>query len=1065
MPAPTAKKIIDSTIKTFFLAALMILSAALLFPKAAHAALGFVGNMFPVGGSHSNLTEGNNFTVYLQVWKDGVTNSPGAGANITCSLYWGQVPSFGGTWSNITTTPMSYNTDNGNNDEYMATISPTAGLYEFTGYCTDTTDATTTWQGSGNGQLTVNAPVTSCSGATTGDNNIFWDGLLHDSFSTAYRAPTGPVTTDQGTVTLKFRTCQNDVGSANLRIWDDYADSETILPLAFDSNATEPGVGNVTYWTATVPISTDPTIFYYVFSATDGTATVYYRDDAPKFYGGGYGAAEGSQTTAYDNSYQLTIYDPNFYVPSWMTRGIVYQIFPDRFRDGNPANNPTNGRFSYDLPGGAIVRSGQTNWNYTVCDPRSTYAPSCANHYGDNFYGGDLAGITEKINAGYFDSLGITVLYLNPIFRSPSNHKYDTADYLTIDPDFGTLADFQAMVAAADAHGIQIILDGVFNHVSSDSKYFDRYSRYDSAGNLISPGIGTDDQSGACESPLSPFRAWFYIPDAGSPATGPTDRCDAIDGDDPGGVWTETYSAWYGYGSLPKLQANSPDVRDLIWADGGNSVGPYWIGQGADGWRFDVGGDVDPGVTNDPANDYWEGFRTAVRVENSDALTLGEEWGDASAWLLGNEWDSVMNYRFRSAVLSWLFTGCSGNGCTGGVFEDNDSNSGSSSGAISYISPSQFNARLLSIQEDYPPMAWKAMMNLEGSHDTNRVRFLLKKINNDNDSAAAQRMKEWWLFSYTYAGAPTLYYGDEIGLNHDGVWSSAKWEDDPYNRVPFPWSDTPGSYTADTTNLLPFARQMASIRHSYRALQDGDVQHGLIIDDANKLYGFARTNSTQTALIALNRDSASHTASFTGLNAAPYSLHDGTVLVDALNGGTYTVTGGAVTPSVNPAWGVILLEQTEMDSPEPANVSMTANLAQVILTWPQVTLDTNGQPEVVTNYEVWRSVNANFSDATKIADVPPPAFGSTDNLVTFIDETSVDQPDDRPSDFYYRVVAVNGAGVPGAESNQVGASPTAVVLTRLTVRPSPWVLGVISGAVLGLVFIGGVWWRGRRLKR
>jgi len=167
--------------------------------------------------------------------------------------------------------------------------------------------------------------------------------------------------------------------------------------------------------------------------------------------------------------------------------------------------------------------------------------------------------------------------------------------------------------------------------------------------------------------------------------------------------------------------------------------------------------------------------RDADVTGKDDALMLGELWGDASGFLLGNEWDSVMNYRFRSTVLGWLFTGCSGDGCTDGtLFEDNDSNSGSSSGAISYLSPSLFNARLRSIEEDYPPMAFHAMMNLAGSHDTNRVRFLLKKINNDNDTAALQRMKEWWLFSFTYAGSPTFYYGDEIALSHDGVWYNNK---------------------------------------------------------------------------------------------------------------------------------------------------------------------------------------------------------------------------------------------------------------------------------------------------
>ncbi len=174
-------------------------------------------------------------------------------------------------------------------------------------------------------------------------------------------------------------------------------------------------------------------------------------------------------------------------------------------------------------------------------------------------------------------------------------------------------------------------------------------------------------------------------------------------------------------------------------------------------------------------------------------VILGEEWGDASAWLLGNEWDGAMNYRLRSAALDWLFTGCTGNGCTDGTkFQDNDSNDNSSSGSISALTPSQFNARLRSIQEDYPPAAFKAMMNIGDSHDTNRLRFLLKKINSDDDAAALKRLKEYWLFNMTYAGAPTIYYGDEMAVQADGVWdgSNSTWQDDPYNRAPFPWNDT-----------------------------------------------------------------------------------------------------------------------------------------------------------------------------------------------------------------------------------------------------------------------------------
>jgi glycosidase len=1043
-----------------------ILAVGLGQVRPALAALGTVENMWPVGGSSTTITAGGSFDVYVQVFKAGVTAAGGQGANITCTLHWGQVASFGGAWSNITDDGMAYNTDNGNNDEYHITISPTAGLYEFTAFCTDTTDSSSTWQGAGNGRLTVNAPATVCGSATTGDNNIYWSGLLHDSFSTNYRSPIGPVTSAQGTVTLRFRTCQNDVTAANIRVWNDRTNTQTITPLTAGSNATEPGVGNVTYWSVNLPIPTDPTILYYVFSATDGSSTAYYRDDDPKFYGGGYGTAEGTQSVAYGSSYQLTVYDPAFSVPAWMQRGVVYQIFPERFRDGNPANDPAAGRFSYG--GAAIARSFQANWNYTLCDPRNTYIPWCPNQYGDNFYGGDLAGITAKISDGYFTRLGVTVLYLNPIFRSPSNHKYDTANYLEIDPDFGTLADFQALVAAADAHGIRIILDGVFNHVSSDSTYFDFYRRYDSAGHLTSAGVGTDDNSGACESPASPYRNWFYIPDSlGSPATGPSDRCAA----DDASPWSLTYSAWYGYGSLPKLQANSAAVRNLIWNNGTNSVGPYWVNQGADGWRFDVGGDVDPGVTNDPANDYWEGFRSAVRSVNNQTLTLGEEWGDASAWLLGNEWDSVMNYRFRSTVLSWLFTGCSGNGCTGGTaFEDNDSNAGSSSGTIAYISPSQFNARLRSIQEDYPPMAFKAMMNLAGSHDTNRLRFLLKKINNDNDSAAAQRMKEWWLFAFTYAGTPTLYYGDEVGINHDGVWANSKWEDDPYNRIPFPWTDTPGSYSPDTTNLLPFARQMASIRHSYRALQDGDVQHGLIVDDANQLYGFARTNGAQTALIALNRSGSAHAATFSGLNAAPYNLADGTLLVNALNlsAGTYAVSGGSVTVNVSSSWGVILLEQSKIDRPVTP-VGRTQLVSSVNIIFSPVMTDTNGGFEVVTAYHIYRGTTAGFTPGAGnlIATVQPSGLDNyaltyqADPLMTVsvVNGQIVVYDPLGTASSYYAVGTANAAG--GSSVN----TPSPTVVDLITLRSAPvdpvkWVLVGLAGlAVLGA--LGWLLWRRR----
>ncbi|MEN9933780.1 MAG: hypothetical protein RLZZ387_359 [Chloroflexota bacterium] len=818
-----------------------------------------------------------------------------------------------------------------------------------------------------------------CAGTAVGDNNVFYSGLFHDSFSPSYRSPAGPVPATQGTVTLRFRTCQNDAQSTTVRVWNDRSNIETLHAMAPDGTATDPTIGPVQFWRIDLPVASQPTILYYTFRATDGSATGYYRDDDPKFLGGGFGQAEASKSAAEDNSYQISVFDPAFSTPEWMQRAVIYQIFPDRFRDGDPANNPGAGRFSYGRAGGAIVRSNdpEADWNSAVCDPRDKQGAgfNCTSYYGDNFYGGDLKGITQKIQDGYFSSLGVTLLYLNPIFRAPSNHKYDTANFMEIDPDFGTLADFQALVAAANTRGIRVMLDGVFNHTSSDSPYFDRYSRYNTAGQLTDPSGGANDSSGACEAVSAPFRGWFYFEgDPGTTISNPgSDGGTIVRCADAGGNFTRSYEAWYGYSSLPKIRSGLTTVRQYFYGDA-NAVGPYWTRQGASGWRFDVGADVDPGLTNDPANSYWEGFRAAVRSQTlsgrSDTVMLGEEWGDGSPWLLGDEWDSVMNYRFRSAVLGWMFTGCSGNGCSGGSkFQENDSNDNSSSGAIFSLSPSQFNARLRSIHEDYPANAFRAMMNLAGSHDTQRVRFLLKKINNDSDAAAVQRMKEWWLFAFTYPGAPTLYYGDEVGLSHDGVWDGSQFQDDPYNRAPFPWPDASGSaYVPDTANLQAFARHMASVRHSYRALQDGDVQHGLVIDDARQLYGFARTNAQQTALVLLNRGSSTQSATFSGLGSAPYNLPDGTPLLDVISGNTYTVSGGAVTVSVTPTWGAVLLEQSELETPAAPSVTAAASGNDVVLTWPMITRDSAGQPEVVTRYEVYR-------DGVLLDTVANPIFG------------------------------------------------------------------------------------------
>ena len=880
------------SVAKYILPLLIVAILLVTISQPAYAVLGWVGNMFPAGGSTTTLTTPASFDVYVSVYKFGVTDSGGQGAGITCTLRWAPVGYFGGAWGAATDTPMNYISDDVNNDRYKGTITPGVGLYEFTAICSD---GTPDEQDDGYGKLLVDTASGSCNSATQGDNNVYYNGLGHNSFDTTYRSVFGAVPTNQGTVTLKLRTCMDDVDAVpQVRVYDDRTNTESLLNMDFDSHASDASLGGVTLWTKTISIPATPDILYYRFKATNGAATAYYRDDDPKFYGGGWGAGESDLTTANNNSYQITVYDQNFTTPSWLKNAVIYQIYPERFRNGDTGNDPTNGG---DWIYAQTVR--KLSWNQDLCDPRGGL---CPNEYGNQFYGGDLQGVIDELD--YLKAQGVTVIYFNPIFQAPSNHLYDTQNYLMIDPYFGTLTTFQTLTSEAESRGIKVILDGVFNHVSSDSTYFDRYSRWNGSGVLTSPsGPGVNDQSGACESTSSTWRSWFTF------VAGPPNKC--YDGA-PGSL-TMSYWDWAGYDSLPKLNSALAAVRSYIYSGGTGSVARYWLqsAQGADGWRFDVGGDVDVGTATGDSNGYWAGYRTAAQTEVAGAALLGEEWGDASSWLVGDQWDSVMNYRFRSAVLNWMFDGCSGNGCTGGTkFVENDSNDASSSGPIQGISVSQFDERLRSIQEDYPSEAWYAMMNLLDSHDTNRILFLLKKISGDSASAAMNKFKFVGLFQFTYPGAPTIYYGNEAGLAPDGVWDSTWWQDDPYNRAPFPWSDQ--GRTPDAS-LQAYFQKLATLRDNNPVLRTGAFT-SLLTDNANKVYAYSRTTgATDLAVVALNRDSSSsHTVTVSGLNPA----FNGTTLYDVMNCtgspvvcASYTVSGGGIANiSVSALNGAVLVK-------------------------------------------------------------------------------------------------------------------------------------------------------------
>ncbi len=792
-------------------------------------------------------------------------------------------------------------------------------------------------------------------GGADKDGNIWWADLGHDSRDSLYRTPSMAVPVGQD-VTLRFRAAKNDLTGAMIRLWNDRDDVQTMIPMSIAASDDD-----YDYWESLIETGAKVNVFYYRFIAYDGAAVAYYEDTGAD---GGWGETIGESE---DKSWQLTVYDPAFSTPDWVKNAIVYQIFADRFHDGDSSNNPTAGQFFYNEDFGTVVRSGSTQWNTPICDPRQDTNDACEGSYSRNFYGGDLQGIIDKLDYLKND-LGVNTLYLNPIFESPSNHKYDTKDFSIIDDNFGTLATFQSLITALDNHSMYLILDGVFNHTSSDSLYFDRYGRWDADGELTA--LGTDDGSGACESLSSPYTSWYTFFDYEGAGDAPcSDNRD--------------YPKWFGiFDSLPVLRTAEKSAQDLVWGDGyahpsgvSAPIAAYWISLGADGWRLDVAPEVDHGIQaekTDPrelgANDYWENFRATVHTANPNAYITGEEWGLATSWTSGGvtggvtfpdgnpgEWDATMNYQQSSAILSfWRDTS----------YTDNDFNTGSSAGPLNPLKPSEVNARLLSLKERYAPEAFYAMMNLFGSHDTNRALFMLDHGHpaapadgtryptaaSHDFSDAIQRLKGAALMQMTLPGTPTIYYGDEIGSVGQSTYSGGKWEDDPYNRVPFPWLDETGTPyfdhlktdTAGSTRaeLLAYYNTLTTTRMAHESLRTGSFEP-VLVDDINMLYAYVRrtANGSDSALVIVNRGGspADVTVNVAGIlpNGATYD--DAlTVAVEAL-----AVAGDEIAVTGVPANGGALLVLASGGASAPdASTNLDAEVSsptQVDLTWDVVT--------------------------------------------------------------------------------------------------------------------------------
>lgn len=660
--------------------------------------------------------------------------------------------------------------------------------------------------------------------------------FVHNSQDAAYRFPTGarPAGTP---LWLGIRIAGAKAVSGTVRVWQD-GEGERLYELSA-SDASEAAF----FLGATILLPPESGLVWYYFILTVNGETIYYGNNGARLGGVGEAATEPPP------SFQITLHDRGADTPAWFRRAVMYQLFPDRFcRKGSAWP---------EKPGAVFHGSWQDAPQYYKDETTGEILSY-------DFFGGNIAGIRSRLS--YLADLGVSVLYFNPIFEAESNHRYDTGDYKKIDPLLGTEAEFRALCEEARHLGIRILLDGVFSHTGSNSRYFNRLGRYDSVG--------------AYQSQDSPYHPWYDFTD-----------------------YPHGYRSWWGFSNLPNVKETEPSYMDFIFR-APDSVLRHWLAAGISGWRLDVIDELPP--------EFSQAFYRELKQCDQEAVLIGEVWEDASnktaygqqrAYFSGHEIDGAMNYPFRAAVLDFL---------------------------LGKIDAAEAERRLASLRENYPAHNLYASMNLLGSHDVERLLTVLGeapapegmsqtargayRLTGEAAAVGRARVALALLWQMTYPGVPSVYYGDEIGM--EGYR-------DPYNRAPYDWS-------GGDEEMRALTRQIIHLRRDHPALSTGAYipLHGVgdvyayarLIRGGQDVFGAAEEN--EVFLVALNRGREAAAVSLAVGDFAAGSFR--TVLTTGEKEGNFPAVeggGGVLTLHLPPLSGGIWREAREdEETPRAAGI-------------------------------------------------------------------------------------------------------------------------------------------------